>query len=174
MHRMLSVIPLYLLTLTACTCGMQLKVNAGSRDGWIGQAHVYPGCGGRNLPPGIAWNHVPAGTRSFVLTVFDTDANHGAGWWHWIVIDIPSATRALPPGARLPDKAHSLRNDFGQRGWGGPCPPAGDQPHHYVFTLYALDVPRLPVTADTPPAQAMKAMHRHVLGRARVIERYGR
>ena len=44
------------------------------------------------------------------------------------------------------------RTDFGKPGWGGPCPPAGDKPHRYVFTLWALKVAKLDVTAEASGA----------------------
>ena len=41
------------------------------------------------------------------------------------------------PGAR----------SFGKPGYGGPCPPQGAKPHRYIFTVYALKVPKLDVGA---------------------------
>ncbi len=56
-------------------------------------------------------------------------------------------------------------NDFHRVGYGGPCPPPG-RPHRYVFTLYALDLPRLPVPDRATRAQVERAMAGHVLATA--------
>ena len=88
------------------------------------------------------------GTRSLALLVHDPDApTGGAGWWHWLVLNIPASATGLAKdagksdGSNLPPGAVQINTDFGAPGWGGPCPPVGDKPHRYVFTLYALTSP---------------------------------
>jgi hypothetical protein len=175
MSRFMSILLLLLAAMPAMASpGLSLRVAAGDGHGHVRRHFVYRQCGGDDVSPRVHWQGVPAGTRSFVLTTFDPDANDGAGWWHWVVVDLPAATTGLGEGASLPPGASSLRNDFGDPGWGGPCPPAGDPPHHYVFTLYALDVARLPLSPDATPKQALHAMHGHVLATARVTFLYGR
>jgi Raf kinase inhibitor-like YbhB/YbcL family protein len=93
-------------------------------------------CDGADVSPPLEWRGAPAGTRSLVLIVHDPDAR---GFVHWLAYDIagsPDGTlpEAIPPSAASPEQG---RNDFGDRGYGGPCPPSGT--HHYVFTLSALD-----------------------------------
>jgi len=135
--------------------------------------HGY-GCTGENIRPTLRWSDAPARTRSFAVTVFDPDAPTGSGWWHWAVIDLPAGTRTLSADAALPAGARALRNDYGQTSWGGPCPPAGDPPHHYVFTVYALDVTHLGVPATASPALAGFAIHAHTLGHAQETLTWGR
>jgi Raf kinase inhibitor-like YbhB/YbcL family protein len=89
-------------------------------------------CNGPDLSPPLRWTAPPAGTSSFRVTVIDTSAHD---FVHWDARGIPSATRALAAGARVPREG---TNGFGSTGWGGPCPPAGPA-HTYVFTLQALD-----------------------------------
>lgn len=169
---------LYLLLLAAmpswASSGFALKVDAGDGHGHVRRPFVYGQCGGDNVSPRIAWHGIPAGTRGFALTTFDPDANRGKGWWHWVVVDLPVSADGLGEGAALPPGARSLRNDFGQTGWGGPCPPAGDAPHHYVFTIYALDVAQLELPADATPAQALEALRGHILASASETFLYGR
>ena len=124
-------------------------------------------CDGEDVPPPLAWSGVPEGTRSFALVVDDPDAPGGT-FTHWLLHDIPGSAAALPAS---PGKA--LRTSFGRTGYGGPCPPRGDPPHRYVFTLYALDVPALGLH-DGTRASLDRALRAHTLGVARLTGRYGR
>src|SRR5205823_2757311 len=118
------------------------------------------GCTGKNVSPEIEWKDAPAGTKSFALTVYDPDAPTGSGWWHWVIVNIPATETKLKAGAGNPAKKAApkgslqTRTDFGKPGWGGPCPPPGDKPHHYVFTLHALKVDKLPLDKDASGAMA--------------------
>jgi len=138
------------------------------------------GCTGSNMSPALAWSGAPAGTKSFAVTVYDPDAPTGSGWWHWVVVDIPPGTAALPRGAGtakgqgLPAGAVQGRNDFGSSSYGGPCPPKGDKPHRYVFTVHALSVDHLPVDPQASAAMVGFAMHGTEIGRASLTARYGR
>lgn len=114
------------------------------------------GCTGTNRSPDIVWSGAPAGTRGFVVTVYDPDAPTGSGWWHWIVADLPADVGRLPAraggtGPALPKGAIEIRNDYGKAGWGGPCPPVGEV-HRYEITVTALKVDRLPLPADPSAA----------------------
>lgn len=66
------------------------------------------------------------------------------------------------------------RTDFGSTGYGGPCPPEGDEPHRYVFTVYALDVPTLDLPPDATAARVGFSLNAHALDRATLTGRYGR
>jgi Raf kinase inhibitor-like YbhB/YbcL family protein len=122
-------------------------------DSTVPMAHVYRGmgCNGENQSPALEWVNPPSGTRGFAVTCYDPDAPTGSGWWHWQIFDIPQTEKGLARGAgnpegRRPAGAVQSRNDYGEVGYGGPCPPPGDKPHRYVFTVYALKVGKL----DTP------------------------
>ena len=97
------------------------------RDGEkLPERHVFNGMGyqGDNISPHLAWDDVPPGTKSFVVTCYDPDAPTGSGWWHWIVANLPADTRVLPQGSgsdltALPEGAIQTRTDFGKAGYGG-------------------------------------------------------
>jgi Raf kinase inhibitor-like YbhB/YbcL family protein len=137
------------------------------------------GCTGQNISPVLSWRGTPARAKSLALTVFDSDAP-GGGWWHWIIFDMPPSTTGLPKNAGSPASniapAGSVqgRNSFGTPGWGGPCPPPGDPPHHYIFTIYALDVDRLGANADVSPAVIGSSLQSHTLDKASLTGLYGR
>jgi len=152
------------------------------------------GCEGGNISPALAWKNAPAGTRSFTLQVYDPDAPSGSGWWHWTVYNIPASVTQLAQGAgnapaALPAGAVAGINDFqdtgasgGNGNYGGPCPPAGDKPHRYVFTIYALSVHDIDTAAGIPKTGTAalhgfvlnKGLGDKVLGKASFTARYGR
>lgn len=139
------------------------------------------GCSGGNTSPPLAWRHVPPGTRSLVLTLFDRDERSTpSGWWHWVVYDLPAATDHLPQGAgvahspALPNATLQGRTDLGTAAYHGPCPAKGDPPHRYVFTLYALSVATLPVAAEASGAMVTSTAQDSLLGKATFVAHYGR
>jgi hypothetical protein len=127
---------------------------------------THPSIGGKNLSPHLAWSGFPEQTRSFVVSCLDPDAPTGSGFWHWVLVDVPAATTELGTGASPPPGAFCVRSDFGELGYGGPAPPAGDRPHRYIFVVHAVDVDHLPVTADTSPAVVGFNLAFHSLARA--------
>jgi Raf kinase inhibitor-like YbhB/YbcL family protein len=137
-------------------------------------------CTGKDISPALEWKGAPKGTKSFALTVYDPNAPTGSGWWHWVVFNIPATTTGLPKNAGdpkanlMPAGAVQGRTDFGGNGYGGPCPPKGDKPHHYIFTLYALDVDHLDADANSSAAYVGYNIHFHTLAKAHFVGRYGR
>lgn len=138
------------------------------------------GCTGKNVSPALAWQGAPAGTRSYALTVYDPDAPTGSGWWHWVALNIPATVQSLAEGvgtvsgAMLPQGTLQVRTDFGQPGFGGACPPVGDKPHRYIFTIHALKVPRLELPPNATAALAGYMIHANELGQAGFTAYYGR
>lgn len=149
----------------------------------IAQMHAFNGfgCTGQNISPQLEWAHAPAGTKSFAVMVHDPDAvTGGAGFWHWVVVDLPASSTGLKRGvgtangAGLPAPGRQLATDFGTPGWGGPCPPTGDKPHRYVFTVYALKVDTLPVPPNATASLAGFVINANALGQAQFTATYGR
>lgn len=151
-------------------------------DTLIPNKYVYNGFGytGENVSPALEWQGAPAGTKSFALTVHDPDAPTGSGWWHWVLVNIPADTTSLPQGAgnpgsgKAPAGSREIATDFGEPGWGGPCPPQGDEPHRYVFTIHALGVERLDLPENATPALVGFNLHFNTLAKASFTAKYGR
>lgn len=138
------------------------------------------GCSGENRSPALKWSGAPKGTKSFAVSVYDPDAPTGSGWWHWYVVNIPADVTQLPAdagaagGAKLPKGAMQVKSDYGTAAWGGVCPPAGDKPHRYVFTVYALKTGRIDLPADATPALAGFMVNADAIAKASFTAKYGR
>jgi len=138
------------------------------------------GCSGKNMSPQISWSDVPPNTKSFAFTVYDPDAPTGSGWWHWVVVNIPAFYKELPANfgvqesSVINDGTNQIRNDFGMYKFGGPCPPQGDKPHRYVFTIYALRTDKLDLKNDVTAAFAGFMINRNTIAKASFEARYGR
>jgi hypothetical protein len=154
-YALLPAVPTFVLTSTDVTDGQQMD-----------RRFAHGSAGGQNLSPQLAWSGFPEATRSFVVSCFDPDAPTASGFWHWVVVDVPVLVTGFPTGAELPVGAFCVRNDFGERGYGGPAPPAGDRPHRYIFVAHAVDVEHLDVTPDSPPAVVGFNLAFHTLARA--------
>lgn len=116
---------------TAATPSTKLALSSPAfhAGGTIPRAYT---CDGRDVSPPLRWSAPPKGTQSFSLIVIDLDAHF---FLHWRVTGIPARLRQLEAGQRV---GHQAVNDFGRRGYGGPCPPPGASQHRYEFTLRAL------------------------------------
>ena len=155
-----------------------IKANAPIADE---QVFAGFGCSGKNVSPVLKWSGAPQGTKSFALLVHDPDApTGGAGWWHWVVTNIPADVAELPKGAgkadgsALPKGATQINTDFGGPGWGGPCPPVGHKPHRYNFTLHALKVDKLDLPPGATASLAGFMINANSIGKATLTGKYGR
>lgn len=104
---------------------------------------------GDDISPPLTWSGVPDDASELVLLCEDPDAPTGT-FVHWVVVGIDPNSDGAEAGT-LPQGATELVNGFGRRGWDGPHPPPGDDPHHYLFRLYALKEPC--VLPDAPTAE---------------------
>ena len=128
-----------------------------------------------NTSPHLAWSGVPEGTKSFAITCFDPDAPTGSGFWHWTLANIPAHITQLATGASstgLPAGSVEGRTDYGPCGFGGAAPPPGHGPHRYIFTVFAVDVDRLDVTADSSGAVFGFNLHFHAIEKASITTTY--
>lgn len=134
-----------------------------------------------NKSPDLKWQNFPDNTKSFAILMHDKDApTGGAGWWHWMVFDIPASISLLPrdagnpSGYLLPKGAKQMVNDGGVRGYMGCYPPKGDKPHEYKFTIYALDVEHLPINPEDSTSKAGFIINSHALDKASLVGYYSR
>lgn len=181
----LAALAIGAITATAANAQAMKLTSPDIKDGGtIASEQVFDkfGCTGKNISPALSWSGAPSGTKSFALSIHDPDAPTGSGWWHWVVFNIPASTTSLPKDAGDPKKglmpkgAVQSLTDFGFAGYGGPCPPKGDKPHHYHITVFAVDVAELPDAKDASASAALVGfdLHFHTLAKATLIGLYGR
>lgn len=138
------------------------------------------GCSGANVSPQLSWTDAPEGTKSFAVTMYDPDAPTGSGWWHWLIYDIPATATGLSSNAGnvsaglAPKVSVQSMTDFGQPGYGGPCPPPGHGPHMYIITVYALKVEKLGLDEETSPAMVGFNIGANMIQKASIVMYYGR
>jgi Raf kinase inhibitor-like YbhB/YbcL family protein len=161
---------------------MSLASSDIKEGGTIANEQVFKGfgCTGGNVSPDLSWSGAPGGTKSFAVSIYDPDAPTGSGWWHWIIFNIPANTNSLsrnagdPASLLAPEGSVQSKTDFGTQGYGGACPPIGDKPHRYQFTVFALDVEKLPLDVNASGAMVGFNLRQHTLGRAIITVFYSR
>lgn len=138
------------------------------------------GCTGKNQSPQLSWSNAPEGTKSFAITMYDPDAPTGSGWWHWVVFDIPADINQLHTNAGdlksslMPEKAIQSMTNYGQAGYGGPCPPEGHGIHTYIITVHALKVDSLGLQQETNPAIVGYYIWNNTIAKASLVSYYKR
>ena len=126
-------------------------------------------CDGMDVNPPLTIENVPLKAKSLALIVDDPDAPRGT-WVHWVLWNVDPGTREVKEQS-IPTGATQGVNDFGNRDYGGPCPPSGT--HRYFFKLYALDT-ALTLGPDATKAALEVAMKGHILAEAEIIGLYER
>lgn len=126
-------------------------------------------CDGKDVNPPLKFSEIPGDSESLILIVDDPDAPGGT-WVHWTIWNIAPETKEIGE-ASVPEGAVEGITDFGEPGYGGPCPPSGT--HRYFFKLFALDT-TLDLDSSAKKKDIEKAMEGHVLDRAQLIGLYSR
>ena len=173
-----------LLMLTTNVMAEGFYLSSSDIQGQITNDQVFNsfGCTGKNISPQLSWKNAPAGTKSFAVTVYDPDAPTGSGWWHWVVFNIDKSVDTLKTGASdlsankggMPAGAIESSTSYGSKGFGGACPPKGDKPHRYIFTVYALNTEIIEQNADARPELIGFFLNSHVIAKASIMAYYGR
>lgn len=126
-------------------------------------------CNGENISPSLHFENPPMDAKSLALIADDPDAPSGT-WTHWIIWNIDPQVKVIPENG-LPPQALSGTNDFGKKGYGGPCPPSGT--HHYHFKLFALDSKvEIPEGSDRKTAE--NAIKSHIIDEAELVGLYSK
>jgi len=139
---------------------------------------VYPLCGGENISPLIKIKNIPSNAKSLALTMFDPDAPTDHGWWHWMVVNIMPTTTEIPENAGNPmseffDIGFQTINDYGEIGYGGPCPPPGNA-HRYIITIYALDIEGFNIDRKINPQILNEHIQKYAIEKASIMALYKR
>ena len=135
---------------------------------------------GRNVPwvsPPLSWTGAPKETQSFVVLMRDEEYAPGknfAPYYHWMIFNIPGSATGLPEG--VPHDTHLADGSIQPKhprgvGYVGTGAPANGQPHHYTFTVYALDT-KLDLGDEATIADISKAMDGHILDKGFLVSRY--
>lgn len=147
---------------------MQLTSTAFKDKDNIPKRHT---CQGGDISPQLAWENVPAGTKSLALIMEDPDAK-GQTFIHWVAWNIDPQAEELKEGM-TPETPHSIfmqgTNSLEKLGYLGPCPPTGS--HRYFFRLYALNK-ELDLLSSTTKEGLLEAIKGHILGKAELMGRY--
>jgi Raf kinase inhibitor-like YbhB/YbcL family protein len=166
----------------SCVSAQAFTLKSETIGGQLTENQVFSGfgCTGKNISPQLKWIDPPKEAQSFAVTVYDPDAPTGSGWWHWVVFNIPADKSELPEDSGnitknlAPKGSIQSITDFGKPGFGGACPPLGDKPHRYIFTVYALSVAKLDMDETTPPAMVGFTLNQHAIAKASLLAYYGR
>jgi len=133
-------------------------------------------CGGKDLSPPLAWSGAPAATASFAFTVWDQDGMKGQGVSHWVAYGFAPAMALLAAGAvSAPGPSFVGGSNTAKTGvFLGFCPPPGTAPHHYLFTIYALDLAPSALPPGLARADFFAAIKDHTLDVTSYVGLYGR
>jgi Raf kinase inhibitor-like YbhB/YbcL family protein len=133
-------------------------------------------CGGQNVSPALAWSNAPAKTKSYAIFMFDPDGRLGEGVSHWVAYGIPANVNSFAEG----EIAKESKKFIGGKGtrdnalYIGPCPPVGDTPHHYVFTVVASDLEPGALKPGMTREQLYAALSGHAVVGASIVGKFAR
>ena len=179
-----TFLAIMLMALTTNAQAGGFTLSSSDIQGQITDEQVFNGfgCSGKNISPQLSWKNTPAGTKSFAVTAYDPDAPTGSGWWHWLAFNMDDSVAGLATGASIsgvdkqtmPAGTVESMTSYGSVGFGGACPPEGDKPHRYIFTVYALDTEKIEQGADARPELIGFFLNSHAIAKASIMAYYGR
>lgn len=132
-------------------------------------------CSGEDISPPLNWSDVPEAAQSLALICDDPDAP-GQTWVHWVIYNIPvdsdSLNENVPTDKKLKNGILQGENDFGQIGYGGPCPPPGPA-HRYLFKLYALDK-KVDLSPGASKEDLLDTMEGHIIAQDKLMGKFSK
>jgi len=143
---------------------------------YAGPTNAQTPCGGDNVSPPLQWSNAPAGTKSFAVILFDFEGGRGPGVVHWVAYGIAPDVNSLAEGEGTnPSPRIVGGNNMRQMGtYFGPCAPATDSLHHYIFSVYALDIPKEELPAGLTRDQFLEKVKGKVLNMTSLVSTYRR
>ncbi len=184
MHKYLAFISVLSLSISASAFAapFTLSSNDIATGEFMPKAQEFNGfgCTGGDLSPQLTWANAPRGTKSFAITAYDPDAPTGSGWWHWQVVNIPVNVTELASGAgtiegnSLLKNSTTVANDYGNKSFGGACPPKGHGVHHYRFTIHALSVEKIDLPENASGALAGYMINSNTIASSTIESLYKR
>jgi len=126
-------------------------------------------CDGPNASPPLKFGKIPKATKDVALIMTDPDAPSGT-FVHWLAWHLPKGGL---PEETLPAGVVQGKNTFGNGAYAGPCPPAGSQPHHYIFTVYTL-ANQITLPPDASADELRAAIKGNVLAQGTLTGTYQR
>ena len=143
---------------------------------YAGLTDARAACGGDGVSLPLQWSNAPAKTQSFAVMLFDMDGGANGGVVHWIAYGIgPDVTGLAEGDGNAPSpKLVGGANTRGVGTYVGPCAPAADLPHHYIYTVYALDVPKAELPAGLTRDQFFDKVKGKILTAMSLVALYKR
>ncbi len=158
------------LFLVLINSAFALSIEASGFAPKVSKRYVYKMCGGENISPKIIIKDIPKEAKSLAVTIYDPDAPKVGGWWHWAAFNLPLSNE-IKEGIKA-NEFLQLKNDYGNFGYDGPCPPPG-KPHRYIVTVYALKE-KVSFSKNTPIKKALKLIKALVIDKTQITGLYGR
>jgi len=147
--------------------GLLLKKHAGNYK-------ANPNCDGANVSPPLQWFNPPEKTVSYVVMLRSPTGRAGMGEAHWVAYGIPADITSLPEGSGSTAAQYIVRGkgSIGSDFYAGPCPPRGNAPQHYVFTVIATDLNIEALKPGLTKPELMPYLKGHTLSAASFVLRY--
>ncbi len=141
---------------------------------YAGKNPANPNCVGDNVSPPLAWMRAPAGTKSFAIVMDDQAGRAGLGVNHWTAYGIAANTTGFAEGEASTGSTGFAfgKNTLGATAYLGPCPPKGNAPQHYVYTLIATSLEPGALAPGLSKPELLEALRGKTLGAASLVLRF--
>jgi Raf kinase inhibitor-like YbhB/YbcL family protein len=179
---MLSTVALCLLGGAAFAADPFTLTSSNFKDGTVmdkkhaGAIPTNPNCIGQNVSPELSWKNTPAAAKSLVLVMSDWEGQGGLGSHHLLAYNIkPTVTGFAENELSKPsDKFTGGKETAGTTMYRGPCPPAGGNLHHYIFTIIATDLEPGALPAGLTRDELFEKLKGHAKGVTGLVGLFGR